>query len=267
MGIVRTTAADGKSAITQFISLLICQRDLIDFAVARDAEAIRILTAPGLPEVIHYEERRFWALKFGRSARKVRTRRDERRLGWIKGWQAGCTVPCRLAYILRRFGDRHVDAYRASLDEVRRDGTAAVISPKLAAAKEAHERLFARAREICQWQAVPLPRSINAEFAEHSQAVSNLVHSAPFPQPITSGQVTIAEVAALAGVAKKTIENKGKLPTPLVQQVGRSPARYDYVAFRAWIAEYMGNRLATFPEDYQVARQRIDALMAANSRG
>lgn len=184
MGRTHTIVADGNSAVTQFIDLLIRQRDLLEQAAQRDAEALRILTAPGLPEAARRVEGRYWANQYGHAERRVWTRRDERRLGWIRGWTFGWHPgPCRVERLLERFGDAHLDAYRLALGEVRRDGTAAVVSPKLAAAKDNHDRLLSHARELTQWESTPLPALASAFWEEsHAVAVSQLTDEAPLPK-------------------------------------------------------------------------------------
>ena len=153
------------------------------------------------------------------------------------------------------------------MDEVRREGTAAVISPKLAAAKEAHERLLSCAREISQWGTTPLPNSLPSEHVDQQVAVSDLIDEAPLPKAPVSGLVTIEELAKLAGVKRKTIDNKSTtLPPAVIAKAGTSPARYDYSAMRAWVAVNKARWLSGLPENYPQARQRIDSLTNRNSR-
>ena len=155
--------ADGKSPLTCYVNLLVSVPYNLELRLYRDAEAVRILMAtPALPEAIRRVER--WYRDRQREkktgcivpTRRIWTRRDERRVNMLRGLPSdgdGCWPACRVALYLGRLEPRsgaslHNKYFRRAVDEARRDGTAAVLCPKLEQAKAIYERLISAARSV-----------------------------------------------------------------------------------------------------------------------
>jgi hypothetical protein len=157
-----TICADGESPLSCYVDLLVSVPANLELLLDRDAEAVCILTAtPALPEAIRRVER--WYRDRQRekqtggivSTRRIWTRRDERRVNMLRGLSDGCWPPCRAARYLDRLQPRsgvslHDKYFRLAVDEARRDGTAAVLCPKLEQAKAIYERLISAARSVTQ---------------------------------------------------------------------------------------------------------------------
>jgi len=157
-----TICADGKSPLSCYVDLLVSVPANLELLLDRDAEAVYILTAtPALPEAIRRVER--WYRDRQREkqtggivpTRRIWTRRDERRVNMLRGLSDGCWPPCRVARYLDRLQPRsgaslHDKCFRLAVDEARRDGTAAVLCPKLEQAKAIYERLISAARSVAQ---------------------------------------------------------------------------------------------------------------------
>ena len=157
-----TIRADGNSPLSCYVDLLVSVPANLELLLDRDAEAVRILTAtPALPEAIRRAER--WYRDRQREkqtggivlTRRIWTRRDERRVNIARGLSEGCWPPCRAARYLDRLQPRsglslHDNWFRSAVDEARRDGTAAVLCPKLEQAKAIYERLISAARLVAQ---------------------------------------------------------------------------------------------------------------------
>ena len=157
-----TIRADGKSPLSCYVDLLVSVPANLELLLDRDAEAVRILTAtPALPEAIRRAERWYWDRQREKQTggivltRRIWTRRDERRVNMLRRLSEGWWPPCRAARYLDRLQPRsgassHDKWFRSAVDEARRDGTAAVLCPKLEQAKAIYERLISAARSVAQ---------------------------------------------------------------------------------------------------------------------
>jgi hypothetical protein len=157
-----TIHADGKSPLSCYVHLLVSVPAHLELLLDRDAEAVRILTAtPALSEAIRRTEHWYWDRVLEKQTggivltRRIWTRRDERRVNMLRGLSEGWWPPCRAARYLDRLQPRsgassHDKWFRSAVDEARRDGTAAVLCPKLEQAKAIYERLISAARSVAQ---------------------------------------------------------------------------------------------------------------------
>lgn len=179
MGEAEKIVADKNSAIAMFIETLLSQRAALGKAIRRDSKSLKILSSPAIPEAIRRVERKRLADMLGQPMRRGWTRMDEHRLNWIRGLKTGCYPSCRVAKLVRRFS--HMHHYRAALDESRKDQTAAVVFPLLNEAMKAHELLLAEAREISEWESLPVPARFTESAERHYRAVAGLLSVVPGP--------------------------------------------------------------------------------------
>ena len=157
-----TIRADGKSSLSHYVDLLFSVPAKLKVLLDRDAEAVRILTAtPSLSEAIWRAERWYWDRQREKQTggivltRRIWTRRDERRVNMLRGLPGRLWPSCRAARYLDRLQPRsrlstHHHWFRLAVDEARRDGTAAVLSPKLEQTQAIYERLITAAGSVTQ---------------------------------------------------------------------------------------------------------------------
>lgn len=154
--------ATGNSPLSRYVDLLVAIPANLELLLDRDAEAVRILTAnPALHEAIGRVDRWYWdrqrEKQTGESVptSRIWTRRDELRVNMLRGLRSGCWPACRAAryleWLVPRSGPSlHDQWFRLAIDEARRDGTAAVLCPKLDETKRLYDALITSARSISQ---------------------------------------------------------------------------------------------------------------------
>jgi len=158
---------DKKSPLTQFLRTLLRQRDLLIEAVDRDNEALRILSSPALPEALDSRKRRGW------------TKRDEKRLNCLRGFDGGYVPSCRVAKLVCRFRpSSDIAPYSVLFSNALIDGTAREATSLLYAAMKAHGELLESARGIAQDD--DKEQEFDASVWELNEAVSSLL---PFAKP------------------------------------------------------------------------------------
>ena len=151
-----------KSPLSRYVDLLVLVPAALKLRLDRDSEALRILTAaPALPEAIRRAERWYSGRQREKQSggivltRRIWTRRDERRVNMLmgrgKGWWPQCRAARYLDCLQPGYGaSPHDKWFRLAVDEARRDGTAAVLCPKLEQTKTIYERLVSAARSVSQ---------------------------------------------------------------------------------------------------------------------
>ena len=272
-----TFRADGQSRLSQFVDVLICERDLFDKALERDAFALEILSGPGLSVAVGRVDRLKELHKCGRREQRKWTRRDQERLAWLQGCRDGSCPQGRVELLLRRHSTSHIDRlFQAALGESQSNKIAEAVSPKLSMLLETHKELRAVAYNLSQRE----PPGDNTSqdwgevYARQSEALNNVIPFCPAPAKRDSGQamatidqqdepadgmpdcyVTMSQMAGVVNRNKRTIQrlyDKGKLPTPAVES-GKGegkPHEWLWSEVRPILEEEYNRQLpAVFPAD------------------
>jgi hypothetical protein len=225
--------ADARSALTNYVALLIDLEQNLARILDRDAEALRILMAePALPMARERAEHRFWV---GQRQRKVGTvvycpriwtRQDERRLNLQRGLVGGAWPRCRVVRYIDQVAPRIKLLLRHAITEARDDGTVAAIGSKLDAADKAVNDAFSAARSISQ------DDGRESAFAMACLAlrevVSELIHwtkpSLENARPAATSRLVNREEDKLLWLAKAMLrvqENPGWSDAEIAESVGK----------------------------------------------
>ena len=157
-----TIRADGNSSLSRYVALLVSVPADLELRLNRDAEAVRLLTTTdALSEAIRLAGRWYWDRQREKQTgdivltRRIWTRRDERRVNMMRRLTGGPWPACQAAHYLACLHPRHGASpydewFRLAVDKARRDGTAAVLCPKLDQAKAIYERLISAAKAVAQ---------------------------------------------------------------------------------------------------------------------